>query len=142
MKTLFENRKIKFKYTILESWIAGVELMGSEVKNIKSKNSNLVGAWCELKNLECICHDWHIKESESSYSHLDKRDKRLLLNKRELLKISKMMVEGTTIVPVSVLLSDNGLIKLKIALVKGKTKYDKRNSIKQRDLDSECREYK
>lgn len=130
-----ENRKARYEYTFLEKWTAGVSLTGSEVKSIKDGHVDFTGAWCELRGLECFCRDLYVKESESAFSHQGKRERRLLLTKKELKKLDKMMDRGLTIVPVNIFVNDRGLIKMTIALAKGKKQYDKRQAIKARELD-------
>lgn len=129
-----DNRKARYEYEFLETWTAGISLVGSEVKSIKSGNLDFTGSWCELRNGECICRDLYIKESESGFSHQGKRERRLLLTKKELKKLDKMMDKGLTIVPVSIFVNAKGLIKMDIALARGKKLYDKRQAIKARDL--------
>ena len=129
-----DNRKARYEYEFLEKWTAGISLMGSEVKSIKSGNLDFTGSWCELRNGECICRDLYIKESDSGFSHKSKRERRLLLTKKELTKLGKMMDRGLTIIPVSIFVNSNGLIKMDIALARGKKLYDKRESIKARDI--------
>lgn len=129
-----ENRKAKYEYEFLEKWTAGISLVGSEVKSIKAGSLDFTGSWCELKNNECFVRDLYIKESETGFSHSGKRERRLLLNKKELKKLGKMMDKGLTIVPVSVFVNQKGLIKMEIALARGKKLYDKRQSIKARDI--------
>lgn len=130
-----ENRKAKYEYEFLEKWTAGISLTGSEVKSIKAGHVDFTGSWCELRNHECFCRELYVKESDSAFSHQGKRERRLLLTKKELKKLDKMMDQGLTIVPVAIFVNPKGLIKMTIALARGKKQYDKRQVIKARDLD-------
>jgi SsrA-binding protein len=129
-----ENRKARHEYTFLETWTAGISLTGSEVKSIKAGNLDFTGSWCELRSGECFCRELYVKESISAYSHQGKRERKLLLTKKELKKLDKMMDRGLTIVPVKIFVNSSGLIKMEIALAKGKKDWDKRHAIKERDL--------
>lgn len=129
-----ENRKAKYEYEFLEKWTAGISLVGSEVKSIKAGNLDFTGSWCELKGTECWVRDLYIKESETMFSHSGKRERRLLLTKKELKKLNKMMDKGLTIIPVAIFVNAKGLIKMDIALARGKKLYDKRQAIKARDI--------
>ena len=129
-----ENRKARHEYTFLETWTAGISLTGSEVKSIKAGNLDFTGSWCELRSGECFCRELYIKESTSAYSHQGKRERKLLLTKKELKKLNKLMDRGLTIVPVKIFVNSSGLIKIAIALAKGKKDWDKRYVIKERDL--------
>ena len=129
-----DNRKAKYEYEFLDKWTAGISLVGSEVKSVKAGNLDFTGSWCELRNGECILRDLYIKESETGFSHSGKRERRLLLTKKELKKLDKMMDRGLTIIPVSIFVNSKGLIKIDIALAKGKKLYDKRQVIKARDI--------
>jgi SsrA-binding protein len=128
-----ENRKAKHEYEFLERWTAGISLTGSEVKSIKAGNVDFTGAWCELRQGQCFLRELYIKESASAFSHSGKRERTLLLTKKELKKLDKMMDKGLTIIPVSIFVNPKGLIKLSIALAKGKKLWDKRQSLKERD---------
>lgn len=135
-----DNRKARYEYEFLEQWTAGISLVGTEVKSIKSSNLDFTGSWCELRNGECFCRELYIKESDTSFSHAGKRERKLLLTKKELKKLDKLMDKGLTIVPVSIFVNDKGLIKMSIALAKGKKEYDKRQVIKTRDEERALRQ--
>ena len=130
-----ENRKAKYEYEFIERWTAGISLVGSEVKSVKAGLIDFTGSWCELRNGECWLKDLYIKESATAFSHQDKRERRLLLTKKELKKLDKLMDKGLTIVPVSIQVNPKGLIKVSIALAKGKKLWDKRQVIKNKDAD-------
>jgi SsrA-binding protein len=135
-----DNRKARYEYEFLEQWTAGISLVGTEVKSIKAGNLDFTGSWCELRNGECFCRELYIKEADTSFSHSGKRERKLLLTKKELKKLDKLMDKGLTIVPVSIFVNDKGLIKMSIALAKGKKEYDKRQVIKTRDEERALRQ--
>jgi SsrA-binding protein len=130
----YDNRKARHEYEILETWTAGISLMGSEVKAIRAGHLDFTGAWCDIQNEECFCRDLYIKEVGVAFTHPERRVRRLLLTKKEIMRIDKMMDKGLTMIPLSIWTSEKGFIKLTIALAKGKKNWDKRNSIKERDL--------
>jgi SsrA-binding protein len=129
-----ENRKARYEYEFIERWTAGISLVGSEVKSIKAGHLDFTGSWCELRNGECWLRDLYIKESASAFSHQIKRERRLLLTKKELKKMEKMMDKGLTIIPTAIMVNQKGLVKVSIALAKGKKLWDKRQAIKTRDI--------
>ena len=132
-----ENRKAKFDYEWLDTWIAGVKLIGSEVKSIRAGKVDFTGSWCELVEGEMICHGLHIAESGVSFTHKAVQDRKLLLTKKELRKIARVMDQGQTLIPVRIFCAKSGYIKMVVALCKGKKNWDKRETIKKRDLERE-----
>jgi SsrA-binding protein len=130
----FENRKARYDYEILETWNAGISLMGSEVKSIKAGRLDFTGSWCDIQSSECFCRNLYIKETGTAFTHQELRVRKLLLKKKEIYKIEKMMDRGLTVIPLSIWVNGSGLIKMTIALGKGKKAWDKRETIKQRDL--------
>ena len=138
MKTVASNRRAYFEYSILEKTTAGIQLKGSEVKAIRDGNVNMTEAYCLIDNGEIFIKNMHISEHKHGgihNNHEPLRDRKLLLRKKEILNLSeKVKQKGLTIVALAVLLSDTGLIKVEIGLAKGKKIYDKRESIKQKDL--------
>jgi SsrA-binding protein len=133
MQTL-RNRRAGYDYLVIERWTAGVSLLGSEVKAIKAGHVDFTGAWCELRAGSLLCRDLYVKESESPYSHRSDRERPLLLTKKELKKIDKMMDKGLTVIPLSIWVNDRGLIKMDVGLCRGKKTWDKRETIRARDL--------
>jgi SsrA-binding protein len=136
-KIVIKNRKASFEYEILESLEAGIQLVGTEIKSIRSGKANLTDSYCQFINDELYVKNLHISEYEmgTCNNHIAKRDRKLLLLKRELQKWQKKIREsGLTIIPLKLFLNDKGLAKLEIALCKGKKVYDKRESIKDRDI--------
>lgn len=140
MTTLIENRKATFEYYILDNITAGIQLTGTEVKSIRDKKASLSEAYCYIQDNEIFVKNMHIAEyRQIKYTnHIPLRDRKLLIKKKEIEKLSKSIKEkGLTIIPLKICLSDTGFIKLEIALVKGKKTYDKRESIKEKDLKRE-----
>jgi len=131
------NKKASYEYHFIDKYIAGIVLQGSEIKSIRLGKVNLQDSYCTFFNDELYVKEMHIAPYElaRNYNHEAKRDRKLLLNKRELKKLSvKNKEKGLTIIPIRIFLNDKGLAKLEIALAKGKKIYDKREDIKARDL--------
>jgi SsrA-binding protein len=141
VKLLQKNRKASFEYSFIEQYIAGIKLLGSEVKSIREGNVNIKNTHCYFKDGELFIKGMHIaehKESGKYQNHDPLRDRKLLLKKKELSKLLKGVSDkGITIVPVCLLISKNGFIKLEIALAKGKKLHDKREDIKKKDMERE-----
>lgn len=136
IKIITENKKARFNYQILETFEAGLVLMGSEVKSIREGNISLSESYISFKNMEAYLQGANIKpyKSSSYNNHEPERLRKLLLHKLELHKISgKIDEKGLTAVPLKMYFKD-GRIKLEIGLGKGKKMHDKRESIKERDV--------
>ena len=141
---LIDNRKANYNYFLLEEYVAGIVLEGCEVKSIRNRDVNMSDSYCTFVGNELIIKNIHIspyKNSGFTYKDYDpKRDRKLLLTKRELRKLQKdVQTKGYTIVPVNLYTNDKGLVKLTIAMAKGKHTYDKSQTIKERDLDREMK---
>jgi SsrA-binding protein len=138
MDKITKNKKAFFDYTIEDTLLAGIVLVGSEVKSIRNKDVSIKEAYCLIDNDEMWLRGMHIaefKESGKYQNHDTVRDRKLLLNKREIFKLSeKIAQKGMTIVPLSVIINNRGLIKVEIGLASGKRQYDKRQVIKERDV--------
>lgn len=131
-----KNRKADYQYYLLTSYTAGIVLTGTEIKSIRAGKANITDAYCSFINNELWVHNMHISEyAAGSYNnHLPKRDRKLLLNKKEIKKLlSKLNERGFTVVPTLLWINENGYAKLDISLAKGKKLYDKRESIKEKD---------
>ena len=131
-----KNKKAYFEYEILEKFVAGMQLMGSEVKSIREGKANIQESFCYFKKNELWIRGLHVSEYEQAahYGHKALRERKLLLTKRELKKLQyKTKEKGLTIVALKLFLSGRGWVKLEIGLAKGKKIYDKRNTIKDRD---------
>jgi len=132
-----KNKKAYFNFEILDKYTAGIQLYGTEVKSIRANKVSFTDAYCLFINNELWLRGIHIAEyAFGSYNnHVPKRDRKLLLNKKELDKIRKKTVEKSlTIVPLSLFFSDSGFVKLEIGIAKGKKRFDKRESLKQKDI--------
>jgi SsrA-binding protein len=138
MKSISKNKKAYFEYNILEKNTAGIQLQGSEVKSIRAGKVSISEAYCYILDGEIFIKGMHIAEYTEGgkhYNHKPLRDKKLLMKKKEIAKLDKSLGEkGLTIVPLEVIITDTGLIKLEIGLAKGKHLYDKRQSIKEKDI--------
>lgn len=131
------NRRASFEYFFLETYTAGVVLTGTEIKSIRDGKVNLTDAYCVFLDNELYVHHLHISPYEKGTyaNHNPTRDRKLLLKKREMKKLAlKLKDQGLTIIPTRLFINEKGLAKIDIALAKGKKLYDKRDSIKERDL--------
>ncbi|MDP2424007.1 MAG: SsrA-binding protein SmpB [Bacteroidales bacterium] len=130
------NKKAGFEYFLLEEFTAGIQLTGTEIKSIRAGKASINDAYCNVIGSELFVINMHIAEYEhGSYNnHEPKRDRKLLLNRREIRKITiKINERGFTVIPVLLFLNEKGLAKLKIAIAKGKKMYDKRQTLKTKD---------
>ena len=137
MEVIDTNRKAKYEYTFLEQFTAGIQLFGTEIKSIRNKDVSITEGYCTFKGTELFILNMHIAHYEQGTynNHEPKRERKLLLNKQELKKLGgKLKDKGLTIIPTRLFISDNGLAKINIALAKGKKIYDKRDGIKNRDI--------
>jgi SsrA-binding protein len=135
-----ENRRARFEYELLDTFTAGMVLMGSEIKSIREGAAGLVDAYCMVVEGELWVKHLHIAPWRlgTHANHLETRDRKLLLKKNELKKIDRALKDkGITLVPTLLFLNDSGLAKLDIALAKGKKLHDKRASLKEKDADRE-----
>lgn len=131
------NKKAKFEFEILDTYHAGIVLTGTEIKSIRMGKASIVESFCEFSNGELFIINSNIEEyyNGTHYNHKAKSERKLLLNKRELKKLEReVQNKGLTIVPLRLFINDNGLAKIDIALAKGKKLFDKRNTIKDRDV--------
>lgn len=141
-----KNRKAYFEYFISDKFICGMVLTGTEIKSIRDGKVSLEEAYCSFLDGELFVINMHIAEYKfGTYNnHEPKRDRKLLLNKKELKKLTnKVKEKGFTIIPILLFVNEKGLAKLEIGLAKGKKLYDKRESIKTKDnkRDMERRGY-
>ena len=130
------NRKARFEYELLEVFTAGIQLLGTEIKSLRAGNANLAEAYCYVKQSEVWITGMYIAEYQygSYMNHEPKRLRKLLLNKKEINKISSALQNvGITIVPLKLYITDKGWAKIDIALAKGKKLHDKREDLKQKD---------
>ena len=135
-KINIKNKKAFFEYEVLETFTAGVQLQGTEIKSIRAGKAGLVDSYCQFFQGELYVKNMHIAEYAfgTVNNHEAKRERKLLLQKRELDKLERKIKEsGLTIVPLRLYLTERGLAKLDIALCRGKKTFDKRETLKQKD---------
>jgi len=138
-RTYIENRKVRFEYHILDTYIAGVVLQGTEIKSIRNGKISMNDSFCYFNNGELFIKNILISETKDAFTHSAKRDRKLLLKKKELNKLSDSLVKGLTILPYKIFMNDRGIVKMEIVLGRGKKLYDKRETIKERDISRELK---
>lgn len=129
-KMMIENKKTRFEYNFLETYEAGIVLTGMEVKTIRQGNVNLTDTYCYFKDNELFVKNISISLANGE----PKRERKLLLKKFQLKKLKSKLINGLTIVPTKIYINDRGYVKLEIVLAQGKKDFDKRNTIKERDI--------
>jgi len=137
MSISIKNKKASYLYHLSDELEAGIVLTGTEIKSIREGKVSFVDAYCTFVKGELYARGLHISEYSygTHYNHDPKRDRKLLLNRRELKKLeTKTKEKGFTIVPVVLYINEKGIAKLKIALAKGKQMFDKRDTLKKKDL--------
>jgi SsrA-binding protein len=135
--TPITNKRARFDFELLDRYVAGLQLLGSEIKSIRDGKANLIDAFCAFEHGELWVRNLHIAEYTwaNRMNHETKRARKLLLKKGELRKLeAKVKEKGFTIVPVKLFLSERGFAKLEIALARGKRTHDKRSTIRERDV--------
>ena len=135
-----KNKRASHEYLLLQDFTAGIQLSGTEIKSIREGKASIVDAYCTFRGNELFVINMHIAEYVyGTYNnHEPKRDSKLLLNKRELHKLqTKVKEKGFTIIPTLLFINEKGLAKLMISLARGKHHYDKRETLKQKDLKRE-----
>lgn len=145
MKKICENRKARFNYTLLNKYEAGIVLTGAEVKSIRNGAVNINDAYCQNKNGELFLVNAHISPYKfGSYNNQEPlRDRKLLLHKKEIKKlIIKITEKGLTIVPLKIYFNEKNIVKIELAVAKGKKLYDKRETIKRREANIHVDRYK
>ena len=137
---VIKNRRASFDFEFIEQYTAGIVLYGTEIKSIRAGKASLVDTYCYFINGELYVKNLHIAEYWwGSYNNHDpRRDRKLLLNKKELRKLERATKErGMTIVATKMFIASNGYAKLNIALARGKKDFDKRQTIKEKDIKRE-----
>ncbi len=135
-KINIRNKKASFEFFLLEKFVAGIVLTGTEIKSLRTGKASIGEAYCAFTGGELFVRNMHIAEYEyGTYNnHEPKRERKLLLTAKELKKLqSKLNEKGLTLIPTYLFINEKGLAKLEIALAKGKKLYDKRESLKQKD---------
>jgi SsrA-binding protein len=133
MKIVATNKKAKYNYQIIEVYEAGIELRGNEVKSLRTKGCSLDESFVRIEKGEAFIYNMHIPEFDKSYyfKHDPKRIRKLLLHKKEIVRLSGLTTQkGFTIIPLKVYFNEKGLVKIEIALAKGRRRYDKRRKLK------------
>ena len=136
-KVEIKNKKASFEFELLEKFTAGIVLTGTEIKSIRAGKASLVDSYCYFVGNELFVKNMHVADYwwGTFNQHDPRRDRKLLLTKRELKKLQRAYKEkGMTIVATRLFIAGNGYAKLNIALARGKKEYDKRESIKEKDL--------
>ena len=140
----FKNKRVFFDYEIIEKYEAGIVLQGTEVKSLRDGKISLNGSFCNFNDSELFVRGIDISMyKEGSYNnHFPKRDRKLLLHKKELKKLKiKIEEKGLTIVPIRLYTNEFNIFKLEIGLAVGRKDFDKRNYIQERDSKREMKEY-
>ncbi len=133
------NKKAKFEYEFLQTETCGIQLVGSEVKSIRGGKASISEGYCYFNNGELFVKGMNISDYGYGSSHDTTRDRKLLLKRKELNDLENQLTNGLTIIPYRLFLNDKGLIKMEIALARGKKLYDKRDSIKSRDIERDMK---
>lgn len=135
-KLIAENRKVRFDYFIEETYECGIELQGTEVKSVKNGSISFLDSFAEIINGEVWLKNFHISEYSFSsvFNHNPDRPKKLLLHKEEIKRLTrKIDIKGYTLIPIDFYLK-NGRVKVTLGVCKGKKQFDKRATIKDRDI--------
>lgn len=136
------NKKGYYEYTILKEYIAGIKLVGSEVKSMRNGDANLQDSYCFISNDEIFLRGLYVSKNKmSSYNnHEEKRDRKLLLHKREIRNIVNEVKTNNSVTLIALeIFEKNGRFKAKIGIARGKKLYDKRETIKARDIERRMR---
>ncbi len=134
------NKKANFEFEFMDTYVAGLVLKGTEIKSIREAKVSLTEAFCVFFEDELFIRQMHIApySMASSYNHVAIRDRKLLLQKKELIKLqTKSQEKGLAIIPVRIFINDRGQAKLEIALARGKKNHDKRQDLKEKDAKRE-----
>ncbi|MBN2245331.1 MAG: SsrA-binding protein SmpB [Candidatus Aminicenantes bacterium] len=142
MKVIAKNSKAYFNYEIIDTYEAGISLLGSEVKSIREGKISLKESYAEIREGEIFLVSCHISpyEAANRFNHDPLRERKLLFHRQEIKRLTgKIKEKGLTLVPIRVLLTEKGKVKIEISLAKGKRAYQKREAIKERDRDREMK---
>ena len=130
------NKKAYFNYQVIDTWITGIILVGSEIKSIRDNKVNFVDSFAHIQNNEVFIKGLYISEYKQAnqFNHIPDRERKLLLKTKEINKIKRLLIDkGMTLVPLSLFINEKGLCKVELGLCKGKKDYDKREDIKKKD---------
>ena len=137
---VIKNKKAYRDYLFLDKYIAGIQLTGTEIKSLRAGKANLIDSFCQFRNSELFVKGMNISEYSwgNIYNHDPRRERKLLLTRKELNKLEKKVKEsGLTMIVIRVFINERGLAKAEVALARGKKEYDHRESIKQKDAKRE-----
>jgi len=136
-----KNKRASFEYTFLDKYVAGMILTGTEIKSVRASKVSLQEAYCYFSKGELWVKGMHIATYAQGniYNHVENRERKLLLNRKELNKLMRSQEKGLTIIPIQLFIDERGLAKLQITLAKGKKLYDKRQCIKEKDVERAMR---
>ena len=144
-KINIRNKKAHYEYNITQEYTAGIILLGSEIKSIRNNKVSISDAHCLIKDNEVFIKNLHISEYHSSgyINHEPKRERKLLLNKKEIEKmLSKVKEKGMTIIPTRLFINNKGMAKIDIGLAKGKKIFDKRKDLKEKEIKAKINRLK
>ena len=137
MKELnIRNKKARFEYHLTDVYNAGIQISGTEIKSIRNGKASILEAYCIFSQSEVWIRNMHVTEYEngSFYNHKPRADRKLLLNKKEIIQIEKFLkTKGNTLIPLKLFLTEKGWVKVEIACAKGKKFHDKRQDLKEKD---------
>ncbi|MBI2258759.1 MAG: SsrA-binding protein SmpB [Flavobacteriia bacterium] len=131
-----KNKKARFEYHLFDTYTAGIVLSGTEIKSIRQNKASIVEAYCIVQNGEVFIRNMFINpyENASFYKHSPRTDRKLLLNKKEIRKITRFLIDkGNTLIPLKLFINEKGWVKVDIACAKGKKTHDKREDLKEKD---------
>jgi SsrA-binding protein len=133
------NKKARYEYELLDTYEAGIQLSGTEIKSLRMGNASISEAYCQFEQGELFLVNSHIAVLRyGTYAnHEPLRKRKLLLKKQELRKLEGKLEKGLTVVPVKITENERGYAKIEISLARGKKSFDKRNDIKKRDIERE-----
>ncbi len=137
---VIKNKKASRNYLFLDKYIAGIQLTGTEIKSLRAGKANLIDSYCQFRNGELFVKGMNISEYYwgNIYNHDPRRERKLLLTRKELSKLEKKVKEGgLTIIVIKVFINERGLAKAEVVLARGKKEYDHRETIKQKDAKRE-----
>jgi SsrA-binding protein len=143
MKTVVTNKKARFQYHLMDSYEAGIELVGTEVKSLRLGGASLIDAYCKIENGEIFLMECNISQYTHGnvWNHEPRRKRRLLMHRKEILRLDQKIKEkGLTIIPLRIYFNDKGKAKVEISLAKGKRLFDKREDIAKRDVERRMRQ--
>jgi len=142
MKIVANNKKAFHEYSMSDFMEAGIELTGSEVKSVRNGKVSFKDSFCKVESYEIFLYNLHISpyENASIFNHDPERPRKLLLHKKEILRLNeRVRKEGFTIIPTKIYFNESGLIKVEIAVAKGKKVFDKREDLAKKDLERRMR---